>query len=282
MSNQYPLQPQQFQISCGPPAAPGPPPFPPNSANPYGMQSQPIPYHNQSNFNHQRNAYPSQQPSKLCYICRDPSHLANACPHRKPRPLQDFSSRNPSDPPPTQVVSPTNVNLDMDSVEEANLVRLAADKIRKRKRPANAEDLKEFAVTICQELTKVISHPPKQPSKQAACNSPGESHSKSASRQHYPRRDRPAPSRPAPSCARSSASRVGSINSTAANTKMRSIFEEQIHAMRISHIKTKLDDAGIDWTANDFRDITKKTSLITQLAIFMAQQSVSDLKAASR
>ena len=167
----------------------------------------------------------------------------------------------------------------MDSAEDADEVRASVERIRRRKRPLNAGDFKTLATELVKELTNVNQNPPRQHSNSSkkSMNSAGPVTRRRLERREAPSADDQHPRTRSPS----SHSKVGSISSTVASPGMRSIFEKQTKALPIKVIQKQLDDAGIDWVANDFCSANKKASKISELAAHLASQAIKDLKDAS-
>lgn len=166
------------------------------------------------------------------------------------------------------------MTLTMDSAEEADEVRASAERIRKKKRPLNAEDFKGLASELVSQLHHQIAS-----ARNYDASSPQKS-CQSAAAAVRPRRTRKRAPEPADDVV-SLRSKGGSICSTVATPRMKSIFERQIKAMTIPAIKKQCTDAGIEWTPNNFRDLDQKALIISKLAAYMATQAVQDLKAAS-
>ena len=258
-----------------PPSAP-PQSVPPFQTQPYGPPQQPRPpFNNHGSFNNQGSFQP--RPPRACFLCGDLNHIKPNCPFN---PLRRQTPR-----PPANVSAPMDptcqVQLTMDSAEDADEVRASAERIRRRKRPLNAGDFKALATELVKELTNINQNPPKQHS-----NSPKKSINSGGptTRRRIERREPPLADDQHPhtrSRSPSSHSKVGSISSNAAAPRMRSIFEKQTKALPIKVIQKQLDDVGIDWVDNDFRSANKKASKISELAAHLASQAIKDLKDAS-
>jgi hypothetical protein len=236
--------------------APHPPPNPPPGSSPYGQPPNFPP------------AFAHHAPTKRCFICNDPSHLANTCPFKKtssnPSPHDRSSGPHTRSPPATD--PDTHVEGDMDTKSEADEVRTFMDDVKKRKRPVQISDFKSFAVAIITELRTQASH--EQTGTNHATNSPNKSHSA-----------RPTRSRQAvPPPPRSSNSAGGSISSKAACKHLTDVFHKSFKSLSIKELKASLTKCDIDYTENDFKSANKKNALIAKLAAARCQEHIDLMK----
>ena len=277
--NPYQPMPPPYRQHQGPPPQPPVGLMPPPNA-PAWSHAATQPYPAPNSFQSQYGSPYQSRPPKACFICRDPNHLTNTCPHKTPRPQHDYNTR-PA-PPPSAQAPPTDpshmVNITMDSAEEADEVCASAEVVRKRKHPINATDFKALATELVTQLRQTATHMPNEHVCHAT-SSPNKSVRSAAAVPKVRRRsahvDRP------PSPPMSIRSRGGSINSSSAFPRMKSIFEKQAKVLSVAALKKQLDDVDIEWNTNDFRTLKGKAAKITELAIFQATVAIADLKADS-
>ena len=249
--NQQPPYPPTPQMQA-PPLFTGQPPFPPGG-NPYSSQPRPF------------------APMRRCFICNNPGHMANRCPHKIQTPTPPI---NPNGHPNESAGSPSADSLTEGlTPSETNEVRAFADNVRKRKRPVQISDFKGLAVEIVKELQTQTGRMPMDPVERRnhATSSPNKSHSHQAPRPRSVRQHAP----PAPS------SNSKSICSKAANKHLTDVFKKSFKSLSGKDLKASLDKADIEWTDNDFRNTIKKNVLIAKLAIFRSQEHIDMMKDAS-
>lgn len=227
------------------PMPPHQPTFPPHPTPPAHMHL-PQPQGNIS-------THPRFHPNKKCFICGDPAHLANRCPHRR----QTNTPSTPTFPPTTPTDRETRVVVDMDTMSEANEVREYVSNVKKRKRPVQVSDFKQLAVEIVKELRNQSTRPPVEPPCRAT-SSPNKS-----------------TTNPTPS------SNGKSICSKAANKHLTAVFKESFESLGNQELKSMLDNANIEWNDYDFRTTARKTGLIAKLAAAKSQEQIDKMKGTS-